>query len=62
MQRRDLSISSDRVGDVQVPQGNLPAALTSHQASLAIADRLAKSRTGRNGNRTFLGLINKLRN
>ena len=28
---------------MQVAQGNLPAALTSYQASLAIRDRLAKS-------------------
>ena len=34
------------VGDVQVAQGNLPAALTSYQASLAIIERLAKSDPG----------------
>ena len=38
-----------KVGDVQVAQGNLPAALTSYQASLAITDRLAKSDPGNAG-------------
>jgi tetratricopeptide (TPR) repeat protein len=31
------------LGDVQVARGNLPAALTSYQASLAIADRMARA-------------------
>ena len=39
----------DKIGDVQVAQGNLPAALTSYQASLAIRDRLAKSDPGNAG-------------
>ena len=39
----------DNVGDVQVAQGNLPAALNSHLASLAIRDRLAKSDPGNAG-------------
>jgi hypothetical protein len=34
---------------VQVAQGNLPVALTSYQASLAIRDRLAKSDPGNAG-------------
>jgi hypothetical protein len=34
---------------VQVAQGNLPAALTSYQASLTIRDRLAKSDPGNAG-------------
>jgi hypothetical protein len=34
---------------VQVAQGNLPAALTSYEASLAITDRLAKSDPGNAG-------------
>jgi hypothetical protein len=38
-----LSVSYNKVGDVQMAQGNLPAALTSYQAGLAIAERLAKS-------------------
>jgi tetratricopeptide (TPR) repeat protein len=38
-----LAAAYDEIGDVQVPQGNLPAALTSYQASLAIRERLAKS-------------------
>ena len=41
--QRDLSVTYNKVGNVQVAQGNLPAALTPYQASLAIADRLAKS-------------------
>ena len=41
--QRDLSISYQRVGNVQMAQGDLPAALTSYQAAFAIADRLAKS-------------------
>ena len=44
--QRELSVSYGRVGDVQMAQGNLPAALTSYQASLAIRDRLAKSDPG----------------
>ena len=44
--QRDLSVPYDRVGDVQVAQGNLPAALASYQAGLAISDRLAKSDPG----------------
>ena len=40
---------TNNVGDVQVAQGNLPAALTSYQASLAIMDRLAKSDPGNAG-------------
>ena len=44
--QRDLSVSYDSIGDVQVAQGNLGAALTSYQAGLAITDRLAKSDPG----------------
>ena len=47
--QRDLSVSYENVGDVQVAQGNLPAALASYQASLAISDRLAKSDPGNAG-------------
>jgi hypothetical protein len=47
--QRDRSVSYGKVGDVQVAQGNLPAALTSYQAGLAIADRLAKSDPGNAG-------------
>jgi tetratricopeptide (TPR) repeat protein len=42
-------VSYNKVGDVQVAQGNLPAALASYQASLAIRDRLAKSDPGNAG-------------
>ena len=45
----DLSASYTNVGDVQVAQGNLPAALTSYQAGLAIRERLAKSDPGNAG-------------
>ena len=34
--QRDLSVSHNKIGDVQRAQGDLPAALTSYQASLAI--------------------------
>jgi hypothetical protein len=37
----DLSVSYNEIGGVQQAQGNLAAALTSYQASLAIAERLA---------------------
>ena len=47
--QRDLSISYDRVGDVQVEQGDLAGALKSYRNSLAIADRLAKSDSGNAG-------------
>ena len=43
----DLSTSYEKVGDVQVAQGNLPAALASYQVSLAIRDRLTKSDPGK---------------
>ena len=39
----DLSVTHDKVGDVQQAQGDLAAALTSYQASLAIAERLTKA-------------------
>jgi hypothetical protein len=42
-------VSYNKVGDVQVAQGNLPAALVSYQASLTIRDRLAKSDPGKAG-------------
>ena len=47
--QRDLSVSYEKVGDVQVAQGNLPEALKSYQADLAIAGRLAKSDPGNAG-------------
>ena len=39
-------VSYDRVGNVQLAQGDLGAALTSYQTDLAITDRLAKSDPG----------------
>jgi len=47
--QRELSVSFEKVGDVQVARGNLPEALKSYQAGLAIADRLAKSDPGNAG-------------
>jgi hypothetical protein len=40
--QHDLSVSHDRIGDVQRAQGDLPAALTSYRASHAIFERVAK--------------------
>jgi tetratricopeptide (TPR) repeat protein len=40
---RDLSVSQEKIGDVQRAQGDLAAALTSYQASLRIAERLAQA-------------------
>ena len=42
-------MSYDKVGDVLVAQGNLPEALKSFQASLAIGDRLANADQGNAG-------------
>ena len=42
-------MSYDKVGDVQVAQGNLTDALASYQACLAISERLAKSDPGNAG-------------
>ncbi|MCH9807784.1 MAG: tetratricopeptide repeat-containing protein, partial [Alphaproteobacteria bacterium] len=47
--QRDLSVSHDRVGDVEKTQGNLSAALKSYQASLAIRERLSQSDPGNAG-------------
>ena len=47
--QRDLSVSHERIGEVQQAQGDLAAALTSYQASLAIAERLAKADPGNAG-------------
>ena len=47
--RSDLSTSYANVGDVQVAQSNLPAALISYQVSVAIRERLAKSDPGNAG-------------
>jgi tetratricopeptide (TPR) repeat protein len=41
--QRDLSISYEKIGNVQVAQGTPANALTSYQASLGIRERLAKS-------------------
>jgi tetratricopeptide (TPR) repeat protein len=47
--QRDLSLSYDRVGDVQVEQGDLAGALKSYRDSLAIRERLAQSDPGNAG-------------
>ena len=47
--QRDLSVSYNKVGDVQVAQGDLAGALKSYRDSLAIRDRLAKSDPGNAG-------------
>ena len=44
-----VALCHDRIGDVQQAQGDLAAALTSYQASLAIAERLAKADPGNAG-------------
>ena len=54
--RRDLSVSYDRVGDVQVAQGDLPAALASFRAGLAIREGLSKTDPGNAGWRRDLSV------
>ena len=54
--RRDLSVSYNKVGDVQVAQGDLAGALTSYRDSLAIRDRLAQSDSGNAGWRRDLSV------
>jgi tetratricopeptide (TPR) repeat protein len=41
-----LSVSYEKVGDVQVAQGDLTGALKSYRRSLAISERLAQSDPG----------------
>jgi len=43
---RDLSVSDERIGDVQKAQGDLPGALKTYQDGRAIRERLAKSDPG----------------
>ena len=51
--QRDLSINHDRIGNVLQAQGDLPAALASYHAALAIAERMAQPiRVTPNGNVT----------
>ena len=47
--QRDLSVSHNKIGDVQQAQGDPAMALTSYQASLAISDRLTKADPGNAG-------------
>ena len=61
--QRDLSVSYDRVGDVQVAQGDLAGALTSYRDSLAIRERLAQADPGNAGWRRDLAVShNKIGN
>jgi len=41
--QRDVTFVDERLGNVQVAQGNLTAALASYRASLAAADTLARA-------------------
>ncbi len=47
--QRGLSVSYEKIGDVQVAQGNLPEALKSFRDGLAIIDRLARTDPGNAG-------------
>jgi tetratricopeptide (TPR) repeat protein len=47
--QRDLSISFDRIGDVQRARGNLDAALEAYRDSLAIREKLAAHDPGNTG-------------
>ena len=47
--QRDLSVSFENVGDVQVAQGDLARGADPYRDSLAIRDRLAKSDPGNTG-------------
>ena len=42
--QRELSVSYEKIGDVQVAQGDLTGALTSYRDSFAIIDRLVTAR------------------
>ena len=46
---RDLSVSNNRIGDVQTAQGDLVAVLTSYQASHSLFERLAAADPGNAG-------------
>ncbi len=47
--QRDLSVSHNRIGDVQRAQGDLVAALTSYQASHDLFERVAAADPGNAG-------------
>ena len=55
--QRDLSVSYDKVGDVQVAQGDLAAAMQSYRDSLAIRQRLAQSDPGNAFGSVTCGLV-----
>jgi tetratricopeptide (TPR) repeat protein len=57
--QRALSVSYNKVGDVQRAQGTLPEALKSYRDSLAIADRLAKADPGNAGLQRDLAVSNE---
>jgi tetratricopeptide (TPR) repeat protein len=56
---RDRAVAHERIGDVHVAQGDLVAALRSHNESLVIRDRLAKSDRGNVGSQYDLGISNE---
>jgi hypothetical protein len=47
--RNDLTSAQERIGDALWAQGNLPAALESYRASLAVRERLDKADPGNAG-------------
>ena len=53
---RDLSVSYIKIADVLVEQGKLPEALANYNASLVIAERLAKADTSNAGLQRDLAL------
>ena len=54
--QRDLAVSYERVGNVQVTQGDLAAGAASYQASLDIRKRLAQADPGNAGWQYDLGV------
>jgi tetratricopeptide (TPR) repeat protein len=52
-------VSHERIGDVLRAQGNLPGALDSYRASLAIRERLAKADPGNAGWQRDLAISNE---
>ena len=57
--QRDLSVSLNKIGDVQAAQGDLAGALASYRDSLAIIERLAKSDPGNAHWQYDLGIATK---
>ena len=59
--QRDLSVAYERVGNVQLAQGDLAGAVKSYRDSLAIAERLAQSDPGNAGWQRDLAISSLLR-